>query len=197
MPSGSGADEGVCMNDWPLGDSDMAARVRAFDWAATSLGPIEAWSPRLKTLVDLLFDSRQAMLLAVGPKLETIYNDAYIVFLPRACIRARSARRSTPFSVASPPFSPTCRPPQPTASTLTISLAVTVTSEAPPVLAGFCLWGGARPVHRPHSSPARPSFALAGWIAPELKECGQAGSRSSCWSSMSEAMIRHRRPEGS
>jgi len=26
---------------WPIGDGEMARRVRAFDWAMTPLGPIE------------------------------------------------------------------------------------------------------------------------------------------------------------
>ena len=39
---------------WPPGAGEMAARIRAHDWAATPLGPIEGWPRSLKTVVDLL-----------------------------------------------------------------------------------------------------------------------------------------------
>ena len=37
---------------WPPGSGEMAGRIRTHDWAGTSLGPIEGWSPRLRTLVE-------------------------------------------------------------------------------------------------------------------------------------------------
>ena len=45
------------------GDSEMAGRVRAFDWSKTPLGPAESWSPALRTVVRLMLANRLPMLL--------------------------------------------------------------------------------------------------------------------------------------
>jgi len=55
----------------------MADLVRAFDWSATSLGPIETWCDPLLTCVNLLLSSRYPMFLWWGPDLIQFYNDAY------------------------------------------------------------------------------------------------------------------------
>jgi len=55
----------------------MADLVRAFDWSATSLGPIESWGDPLLTCVNLLLSSRHPMFLWWGPDLIQFYNDAY------------------------------------------------------------------------------------------------------------------------
>ncbi|MDO9714341.1 hybrid sensor histidine kinase/response regulator [Paracraurococcus lichenis] len=60
---------------WPLGDSEMARRIRAHDWAATSLGPIEGWSGRLRLMVETVLDSPHVSSLACGPERILIYND--------------------------------------------------------------------------------------------------------------------------
>ena len=62
---------------WPHGDAETAARLRAFDWAATSLGPISEWPNTFRVLVDLVAASQQPMLLAAGPDLILIYNAAF------------------------------------------------------------------------------------------------------------------------
>src|SRR5688572_23954133 len=59
------------------GDSEMAARMRALDWAATPLGPVHEWSASLRTIVATLVSSRHAMFLWWGPELTQFYNDAY------------------------------------------------------------------------------------------------------------------------
>jgi signal transduction histidine kinase len=59
------------------GPSEMHARIRAHDWAATPVGPVEAWPQSLKTLVRTLLASRYPMLLTWGPSLIQFYNDAY------------------------------------------------------------------------------------------------------------------------
>ena len=56
---------------------EMAERVRAHDWAATTLGPIEDWPQSLKTVVDLLLASGFPMVALWGPQLIQIYNDGY------------------------------------------------------------------------------------------------------------------------
>jgi signal transduction histidine kinase len=60
-----------------VGTSEMASLCRAFDWAATSLGPVEGWSHSLRTTVSTLLASRHPMFLWWGPELVQIYNDAY------------------------------------------------------------------------------------------------------------------------
>jgi two-component sensor histidine kinase/PAS domain-containing protein len=55
----------------------MGARLRALDWAATPLGPREAWPQSLNTTLSIVLNSRHAMFVAWGPALTLIYNDAY------------------------------------------------------------------------------------------------------------------------
>ena len=47
--------------DFLNGGGEMGARMRAFDWAATPLGPPSEWPQSLKTVVRLMLDSRFAM----------------------------------------------------------------------------------------------------------------------------------------
>jgi signal transduction histidine kinase len=56
---------------------EMAGRCRAFDWAATPLGPVDNWSLSLRTAVGIVLASRNPMFLWWGPDLVQIYNDAY------------------------------------------------------------------------------------------------------------------------
>jgi PAS domain S-box-containing protein len=62
---------------------EMAAAMRAHDWAASPLGPPERWSQALRTLVDLMLASRQPMFMAWGPDRTWLYNDAFIPILGR------------------------------------------------------------------------------------------------------------------
>jgi len=75
-------------NAWPPGSGNMARRIRAFDWSATPLGPIASWPQSLKTTIDIILSSGQAMQLAWGPARNLLYNDAYAPMLgdrhPRA-----------------------------------------------------------------------------------------------------------------
>ncbi|SEM16531.1 signal transduction histidine kinase [Stigmatella aurantiaca] len=57
----------------------MADRIRAFDWPATPLGPLEGWSPQLKAMVELLLRSPLPMTLLWGPEGILIYNSGYAV----------------------------------------------------------------------------------------------------------------------
>ncbi len=59
------------------GAGDMRAQCRAFDWAASPLGAVSAWSQSLRTTVSTLLASRQPMFLFWGPALIQVYNDAY------------------------------------------------------------------------------------------------------------------------
>lgn len=59
----------------------MAERIRAHDWAATPLGPVEGWPQCLKTVVDLMLCGLQPVYIAFGPALTSLYNDGYIPIL--------------------------------------------------------------------------------------------------------------------
>ena len=51
--------------------------MRAFDWAATPLGPVARWPQSLKTCVRIILTSRQPMFVWWGEELINLYNDAY------------------------------------------------------------------------------------------------------------------------
>ncbi|KAB1070206.1 ATP-binding protein [Methylobacterium planeticum] len=59
------------------GGGIMGARLRAHDWAATPLGPMESWPQSLCTAVRVMLASRFAMWMAWGPDLIFFCNDAY------------------------------------------------------------------------------------------------------------------------
>jgi hypothetical protein len=58
------------------GASEMAGLIRAFDWAATPLGPIEAWPQSLKTATGLIVQSSVPIVMLWGREGVMIYNDA-------------------------------------------------------------------------------------------------------------------------
>jgi PAS domain S-box-containing protein len=60
---------------------DMRARIEAFDWAATPLGPRQRWSASLRFAVDMVVASRFPTALRWGRDLVLIYNDAYAPML--------------------------------------------------------------------------------------------------------------------
>ena len=60
-----------------LGHSEMAARMRAFDWSRTSIGRCEAWPQSVRAIVRMMLTSRYAMWMGQGPDLTFFYNDAY------------------------------------------------------------------------------------------------------------------------
>jgi signal transduction histidine kinase len=59
------------------GNSDMARRMRAFDWSATGLGPIDRWPQSLRTPVATCLECAFPFVLWWGPDLVTLYNDEY------------------------------------------------------------------------------------------------------------------------
>jgi PAS domain S-box-containing protein len=60
---------------------EMAARVAAHDWAATSLGPRDGWSASLKLIVATIMASRFPLAVRWGPDFVLIYNDGYAPIL--------------------------------------------------------------------------------------------------------------------
>ena len=61
----------------------MASRIRSFDWAGTSLGPIAHWPQSLRIITGFLVRSPIPIVLLWGPDGVMIYNDAYSVFAGR------------------------------------------------------------------------------------------------------------------
>jgi signal transduction histidine kinase/DNA-binding response OmpR family regulator len=59
----------------------MGARVRAFDWSKSPLGPRETWSPALRATLGVMLANRFPLLLWWGPDYISIYNDAYVPIL--------------------------------------------------------------------------------------------------------------------
>ena len=60
-----------------VGDGELAARMREFNWSATPLGPVKGWPASLRSVVRILLTSRFSMWLGWGPELTFLYNDAY------------------------------------------------------------------------------------------------------------------------
>ncbi|CAO3419894.1 response regulator [Azospirillum endophyticum] len=59
------------------GPGEMAALMRARNWAETPFGPVETWSPALRSAVGICLGSRFPIVLYWGPTRALIYNDAW------------------------------------------------------------------------------------------------------------------------
>jgi hypothetical protein len=68
---------GVTIGDLVAGGT-MGERIRAYDWSASPLGPIESWPASLRVTLSNLLCSKFPTSLAWGPELITFYNDAYL-----------------------------------------------------------------------------------------------------------------------
>ncbi|MDN3625462.1 PAS domain S-box protein [Methylobacterium isbiliense] len=64
--------------DFLAGGGEMGARMRAFAWDRTALGPPESWPQSLKVVTRILLTSRYAMWMAYGQDLTFFCNDAYL-----------------------------------------------------------------------------------------------------------------------
>jgi signal transduction histidine kinase/ActR/RegA family two-component response regulator len=60
---------------------EMGAKVRAFDWSSTPLGPPQQWPECLLVAAGICLSSRFPTHLWWGPDLTLLYNDGYIPFL--------------------------------------------------------------------------------------------------------------------
>jgi PAS domain S-box-containing protein len=60
------------------GNSEMAGRIRSYDWAKTPLGRIEDWSETLLATANLMLHSPFPTILSWGPEMVFLYNDAAI-----------------------------------------------------------------------------------------------------------------------
>ena len=64
-----------------VGQGEMAARMAAFDWASTPLGPASRWPQSLRTAVGICLSSRHPMVIWWGSHLALLYNDACVPIL--------------------------------------------------------------------------------------------------------------------
>ncbi len=60
------------------GSSEMAGRIRQYDWSRTPIGPIERWSETLLATTNLMLHSPFPTILSWGPEMVFLYNDAAI-----------------------------------------------------------------------------------------------------------------------
>jgi signal transduction histidine kinase/DNA-binding response OmpR family regulator len=63
------------------GETEMARRMRAFDWTRTPLGPPDRWPNSLRTSTRIILTSRHPMFVWWGEQLINLYNDGYAQFL--------------------------------------------------------------------------------------------------------------------
>lgn len=66
---------------WLAGGGEMGELIRAHDWAASPLGPIETWPQSLCTAVGMILAAPVPMWVGWGGELIQLYNDAYAGFL--------------------------------------------------------------------------------------------------------------------
>lgn len=60
------------------GSSEMAERIREYNWSRSSLGPVEEWSETLLATVNLMLNSPFPTILCWGPEMVLLYNDGVI-----------------------------------------------------------------------------------------------------------------------
>lgn len=63
--------------DFLVGGGEMGARIRAHDWAATPLGPIETWPQSLRSALSICLHSSFPTAIYWGPECRALYNDAW------------------------------------------------------------------------------------------------------------------------
>lgn len=64
-------------DDFLAGGGEIGKLVRAYDWSATSIGPIAKWPKSLLTTVGILLNSNLPMFLLWEKELICFYNDAF------------------------------------------------------------------------------------------------------------------------
>jgi PAS domain S-box-containing protein len=60
------------------GSGTMGARIQAYDWPTSPLGPPEQWPQDLRAALRIMLRSKFPTLVAWGPELICFYNDAYL-----------------------------------------------------------------------------------------------------------------------
>lgn len=59
------------------GGGEVGALMRAHDWSTSPLGHPRDWPQALRTVVELMINSKFPMFVAWGPQLGFLYNDSY------------------------------------------------------------------------------------------------------------------------
>lgn len=67
----------IAVPEFLSGGGEMGQRIREYDWASTSLGPIHTWPQSLRTCLRIMLDSRQPIWIGWGTELLKFYNDPY------------------------------------------------------------------------------------------------------------------------
>jgi signal transduction histidine kinase len=62
---------------WLVGGGEMGRCMRARDWSANPLGPLESWPPSLRTVVNLVLGSNFPIAVTWGDAWTQLYNDAF------------------------------------------------------------------------------------------------------------------------
>ena len=63
------------------GGGEMAELIRAHDWAATPLGPIQAWPQSLRSVLSICLRSQMPSAIFWGPEFRFLYNDSWAAML--------------------------------------------------------------------------------------------------------------------
>ena len=71
-------------DDMFSGSSEMAQCMRACDWAASALGPLDQWPENLRAAIRLCLRSRVPTCLWWGAARSFLYNDAFLPYLGEA-----------------------------------------------------------------------------------------------------------------
>ena len=64
-----------------VGGGEIGAAIRSPSWTAATIGKPDQWPPALRSIVNLMLNSRFPMFVAWGPELTFLYNDAYVPIL--------------------------------------------------------------------------------------------------------------------
>ena len=64
--------------NWPIGGGATGELTRNFDWAGTSLGPIDQWPHHLRVKANSIVNSPIPQVLMWGPDHVMLYNDGYV-----------------------------------------------------------------------------------------------------------------------
>lgn len=60
-----------------VGGGEMGAWMQMHDWSNSPLGPLEGWSPCLKSVVAMMLPAAAQIALFWGEEYVALYNDAY------------------------------------------------------------------------------------------------------------------------
>jgi signal transduction histidine kinase/FixJ family two-component response regulator len=88
--------------EWLSGGGELSDLIRANDWSATPLGPIESWPQSLRTTVSLCLASNFPINIIWGPDAIQIYNAGYRVLCGAAHPRAIGESYRTTWASAWP-----------------------------------------------------------------------------------------------